>query len=120
MGKRLFQIVFYIALSAVSVLAVLPDYDALPPIVSFSDLLNHAVAFFVLYLLLRCSHPRLTRKNALLLLFAYALLIEAVQYFLPTRFAALSDVAADGAGLLAALPLYPLLVRFSLCPDASR
>jgi VanZ family protein len=95
------------------VLAILPNYDALPPIVSFSDLLNHAVAFFVLFLLLRCSHPRLTRNNALLLLFLYALLIEAVQYFLPTRFAALSDVAADGAGLLAALPLYPRLLRLS-------
>jgi VanZ family protein len=111
MVGRLFQIVFYIVLSAVSVLAVLPDYDALPPIVSFSDLLNHAVAFFVLYLLLRCAHPHLTRNHALLLLFGYALLIEAVQYFLPTRYAAFSDVAADAAGLLAALPFYPKLLR---------
>ena len=112
-----FRIVFYIVFSAVSVLALLPNYDALPPIVSFSDLLNHAVAFFVLYLLLRCAHPAVTQKRALLLLFGYALMIEAVQYFLPTRYAALSDIAADCAGMFAALPLHRLLLRASLCPS---
>ncbi len=106
---------FYTVLTAVSMLAVLPNYDALPPIVSVSDLLNHATAFFVLYILLRCAHAGLSTGTVWGLLTGYALLIEAVQFFLPTRFASLSDVAADAAGVLAASLLLAVLRRRRGC-----
>lgn len=108
------RILFSITLTAVTVLAVVPNYDALPPIVSFSDLLNHAVAFFVLFLMLRCAYTDIETGKAFLLLLGYALLIEAIQYFLPTRFASFSDVVADAAGMFLAMLLQPLFKR--VCP----
>ena len=96
----LFKLLLYVALIAITTLAFLPDYDALPPIVSFSDLLNHTVAFFTLYLLMYLAHPKLQAIHIATLLLIYGIFIEFVQYFLPTRFASWSDVAADSVGLV--------------------
>jgi len=90
---------FFIALVAISTLAFLPDYSALPPIVSVSDLINHGVAFTVLTLLYRFSYTHSSRR-VLFSLFSYALFIEFVQAFLPTRCASIEDVIADSVGLL--------------------
>ncbi len=100
--RLLFKAAFYTAFAAISYLAVLPDYNGLPPIVTLSDLLNHAAAFFVLYLLLRGAHPSLERVKSILLLVVYAIMIEVVQSFLPTRDASFSDIGADMAGIVLA------------------
>ena len=93
---------------------MVPNYNALPEFVSFSDLLNHAAAFMVLYLLLERAHPDITTKERIMLLFAYAILIEIIQYFLPTRFAAASDVLADAAGVIVAIFILPYLKKLPL------
>ncbi len=107
------KILFYTVLTAVTILAFLPNYDALPPFVSFSDLLNHAFAFSVLYILLTNAHPSFSTIRVVLPLFLYAVWIETVQYFLPTRYASLSDIAADSAGLLIAYFLILLFRKFT-------
>ncbi|RLA72425.1 MAG: VanZ family protein [Epsilonproteobacteria bacterium] len=111
----LFKVAFFTALTAISILAVVPNYNALPEFVSFSDLLNHALAFFTLYLLLERAYPDLKQLHAILLLLLYAILIEFIQSFLPNRFAALSDVLADSAGIVAALIILPFIKKFPLC-----
>ena len=96
----LFKILLSITLTAITILAFLPDYDALPPIVSFSDLLNHTIAFTVLYILARQAFPTLRITYTVIALTTYAFFIEAVQYYLPTRFASWSDIGADVVGLI--------------------
>ena len=98
----LFKTLFFISLAAISTLAFLPDYNALPPIVSFSDLLNHTVAFVVLFILGHFAYPSILLKHLTTALILYAFFIEAVQYFLPTRFASWSDISADIVGLVIA------------------
>jgi len=99
------KISFFSALITISVLAFLPDYSALPPVVSFSDKLNHAAAFTVLILLYRFAFIHSTQHIVVLLLF-YALFIEIVQAFLPTREASLEDILADSIGLGLGVILY--------------
>ncbi len=96
-------------------MAVVPNYNALPNFVSFSDLINHAVAFFTLYLLLERAYPDLKYTSSVTLLVGYAVLIEAVQYFLPNRCASFSDVVADSVGILIAVALLPLIHKLPFC-----
>ena len=98
--SKIFILLFYTAIISITILAFLPDYDALPPIVSFSDLLNHTIAFITLFILLRLAHPALATNYAIGVLLIYAFWIELVQYFLPTRFASWSDIGADSVGLV--------------------
>ena len=109
----LFKSLFYTALGAITILAFLPNYDALPPLVNISDLLNHAVAFMVLFILLKMAHPNLLLKYSLGFLLTYAVWIEAVQYFLPTRFASWSDVLADSVGVAIGYLLYRLFYHLT-------
>lgn len=97
-----YRLLFVGALLSISVLAFLPDYNALPPIVSVSDLLNHAAAFTLLSLLYALAYSHSFQRIALTLL-GYGLLIELVQAFLPTRFASVEDVVADSIGVLAGI-----------------
>lgn len=92
------RILLFGAWISITVLAFLPDYSHLPDAASFSDLLNHSAAFCLLYLLYRFSYPHTTRQ-IIGLLFFYALFIEAVQAFLPTRCASIEDVVADTVGM---------------------
>ena len=112
-SSLLFKFLLYTTLGAITTLAFLPNYDALPPLVSFSDLLNHAVAFIVLFILLKMAYPKLSLKYSVAFLLAYALWIEAVQYFLPTRFASWSDVLADSVGILIGYAFYKLFYYFN-------
>ncbi len=97
--------VFWITWSAVTLLAFIPRYSELPEFVSFNDLLNHAVAFFTLTILLAFAYSHITFREIIFYLLFYAIMIEAVQYFLPTRHASLSDIVADSTGLFIALLL---------------
>ncbi|MGA9045877.1 VanZ family protein [Sulfuricurvum sp.] len=97
-----YRLLFLGALLSISILALLPNYNALPPIVSVSDLLNHAAAFVLLSFLYTLAYSHSFRRIALTLI-GYGLLIELVQAFLPTRFASIEDVIADSVGILAGL-----------------
>lgn len=100
--KTLFRALFLSTLIIITTLAFLPNYDNLPDVVSFSDILNHALAFFVLYILFEYSDftQKSTFKFSLFLV--YAIFIEVVQYFLPTRCADFYDVVADLSGVMLA------------------
>ncbi|MGZ5209018.1 MAG: VanZ family protein [Sulfuricurvum sp.] len=100
-----FRFSFFIALIAISILAFLPNYSALPSIVSISDLINHAVAFTVLSVLYSLSYPYYSLKQTLLTLIGYGIFIEIVQAFLSTRYASIEDVLADSVGLIIGLVL---------------
>jgi VanZ family protein len=93
-----YRVIFFAILSISTTLAFLPDYSNLPPIVEISDLLNHATAFTVLTLLYRISFSH-SWNRLFASLFLYAVFIEFVQYFLPTRCASFEDIAADGVGM---------------------
>lgn len=92
------KIAFFCTLIIISTLAFLPDYSGLPSIASFSDKLNHAAAFTVLLLLYRFAFIHTMQRILVSLLF-YALFIETVQSFLPTRCASIEDIIADSVGI---------------------
>ncbi len=97
--RLLLRTAFFASLAAITVLAFLPDYSALPPVVSYSDLANHTAAFILLSLLYFFSYPH-SQKLIFATLLSYGVFIEAVQALLPTRYASLEDIAADAAGLI--------------------
>jgi VanZ family protein len=82
-----------------------------PLISEINDKVQHVAAFLVLALLADFAFPRLPwnwRKFSLL--FAYGLLLEIAQHFIPYRCFSLADLSADALGLL----LYPLLLPWLL------
>lgn len=91
----------------ISLLAVLP--------VPHGDTAGHALAFFTLYLFLRCLYPLLPVKYVIALLMFYSLSIETVQYFIPGRDASLRDLAANGIGMGFAIPARILLEKLKVC-----
>ncbi len=116
----IFKIFFYLTLTAVTFLAFLPNDYALSSLLSFSDLLNHTVAFSILFLLLERAYPSIGIRNLLIVLFIYALCLEAVQYLLPDHSAAWSDIAADCAGMLIGYLAMTLLTRHAYTRDLFR
>ncbi len=70
--------------------------------ISISGVINHFLAFFVLFLLFKKAYPNLTCKKKILLLILYAIFIEIVQYFLPTRAAEFLDIVVDISGIFTA------------------
>ena len=108
------RLLFFSALAAVTTLAFVPNYDALPEAASFSDTLNHFAAFVVLYLLHAAAYPSFHTRRRIALLLLYGVFIETVQYFLPARSASAGDVAVDAAALFAAAVLQNLLPRLGI------
>ncbi len=103
---------FYLTLFAVTVLAFIPTYASLPDAVSVSDVLNHFAAFSVLFFLHLRAYPAEAPQHRILLLIAYGVFIEAVQYFLPARSASAGDIAVDAAAVLFSAAIQRLLPRF--------
>ncbi len=103
---------FYLTLFAVTVLAFVPTYEALPDAVSVSDVLNHFAAFTVLFFLHLPAFPAMPTHRRILLLIAYGVFIEAVQHFLPARSASAEDIAVDTAAVLFSAAIQRLLPRF--------
>lgn len=68
---------------------------------SLNDKANHLIAFYVLSFLADFSFPR-TRFGwrKIILVLAYGLAIEVIQFYLPYRMFSLLDLLADGAGIL--------------------
>ena len=97
--SRAYQWVFISALCAIYMLAVLPS-DSVPGI-QLWDKLNHALAFFVLALLMAKAWPSAALSwQQLALLLCYGLFIELSQALLPYRDASWQDMVANACGLL--------------------
>ena len=94
-----YRLIFFITLVAVTLLALLPQQQAV--LTTGWDKTNHLLAFFVLALLLDRSYlSGSIWRVKLPLLLAYGLWIEVMQWFMPDRFFSGFDVLADGFGLL--------------------
>ena len=95
---------FFLVLTVVTYLALAPQDEVV--ISTGWDKLNHVLAFLVLLGLLDYGYPEQDlwpRKCAVLL--AYGLLIESIQYYLPSRSFSLLDLVSDSIGLLAFIAL---------------
>ncbi len=105
-----FRVLFIVTVVLISYLAF--GHVEQTPIADINDKLEHAAAFLTLAFLLDFARPhRAWGSDKLLLLLAYGLFIEVVQYFLPYREFSLWDLAADSLGLIAYPLTIPLLKR---------
>jgi VanZ family protein len=106
---RLFLVVSVITVTYLATTRL--DY---PVVQDINDKLGHTLAFYFLALFLDFSFPHskfnLYKITPLLL---YGLLIEGVQYLLPSRSCEFIDFAADAAGVLIYVLSLPLLRRAS-------
>jgi VanZ family protein len=83
-----------------------------------NDKVKHILAFFTLAFLADYSTPKVRfNLSKGLMILAYGLLIEVVQYFLPYRESSLYDLAADAIGIAAYVLLYPALSRIYILRD---
>ncbi|WP_417847605.1 VanZ family protein [Thalassoglobus sp.] len=79
-------------------------------IFTMSDLIQHLLAFAVLGFLLSTQFPPLGRTSKLLYASGfYAVFTELLQWFIPNRFAAISDMLANASGLIIGWGCYLLL-----------
>ena len=77
----------------------------------YNDLLLHFVGYLVLFNSGLFAFGRQTSKTGMfILLFAYSLLIELVQFILPYRTFSLMDLLANALGLCAGLCIGTLLI----------
>ena len=88
---------FYICIVAIEYLAT--NTLEIKPIQNSWDKANHFIAFFTLYVTLSFAYPKLEIVKKVLILLAFGIQIECVQYFLPNREFSLLDVVADGIGI---------------------
>lgn len=93
---RLFQAAFWFCIVVILFLATTEGSGDMPTL--GWDKLNHCFAFFVLFLLLELAHDWSTGLKIGFLCF-FAIGIECIQYFLPTREFSLLDVIADIIGM---------------------
>jgi VanZ family protein len=92
-----FRILLVVALLAIFFLAT--TRLSIPIARNMNDKVNHALAFFVLALLIDRSFPSVTFRTKVLVLIAYGLAIEITQAYLPYRSCSLFDLGADAGGL---------------------
>lgn len=86
------------ALAAVTLLALLPQPEV--PVTTSWDKTDHLLAFFTLALLAERAFPQQPFWRWLApALLAYGGALEILQHFTPSRFAAWSDLLADGCGI---------------------
>jgi len=108
---------FWLALAAITVLALIPWGEEIPRPFRWSDKLNHFAAFVVLAnLMLEAYRPGAWRTVALLTL--YGALIEGIQSFLPWRSAEWGDLGVDLLAASVGVLLWTLLRERGL--DANR
>ena len=109
----LFRVLLVIALTTIFFLAT--TRLTLPVAADMNDKVNHALAFFLLALLVDLAFPLWTFRTKALVLIAYGLSIESTQAWLPYRSCSLLDLGADAGGLIlygicrSALGYFPFL-----------
>ena len=97
--KRVMRILLFICFTAVSYLAF--TVQDIEPLRHTWDKLNHAIAFFALFLLLSYSFSKLTNLQKFIMLLLYGIAIEVIQHYIPTRESSLLDILADIVGISA-------------------
>lgn len=110
---NLYRWALVVVVLVISYLAVTPL--AYPDAVAGPDKLLHAIAFLVVMLLVDFSWPDasvVTVKIASV--FAYGVLIEIVQHFLPYRDFSIADMLADAMGIGLYFFMVPLLRKLPL------
>ena len=88
---------FFICIVAIEYLAT--TTLEIKPVQNSWDKANHFIAFMTLYVTLSLGYPKLEVVKKVMILLAFGLQIELVQYFLPNREFSLLDVVADGVGI---------------------
>lgn len=71
-----------------------------------SGAIEHIFAFIVLYILLQLAYTRFSMTKKILLLFIFAIQLEAIQYFVPSRSVNFWDLVADMFGVMIIILLY--------------
>ena len=89
---------------------------------SFNDLVAHGLGYALLMVVAVFAFANKSRFVALAIFcFAYSVLIELIQYFIPYRTLSLADIVANGVGVLIGLLLvyrfWPLIRRILKLPD---
>jgi VanZ family protein len=111
--RALYRVALVAVILVIAYLAVIPSM--LPAAIVVSDKLLHGLAFFVVLFLVDFSWPDSGVTPAKLSgVFAYGVLIEVVQYFLPQRDFSLADMLADVLGMGLYVLVLPLLQQLPL------
>ncbi len=107
---KLFRFTFWSAIFIIFFIATKPGGIEL--FKSIWDKLKHSFAFFVLYILFSFAYPKLNIKIKVLSLIGYGVLIEIVQYFIPTREFSLEDIFADSIGIISGVIFIKVIKRY--------
>lgn len=97
LSLKIYRFIFWLCLTSIFVLATIPLN--IPKIdVSYSDKINHVVAFIILWILF--THAYLLKIwLAFIVLLGYGFLLECIQRFIPYRDFSWLDLIADAVGL---------------------
>ena len=103
---------FYICIIAIEYLAT--TTREISVVTNSWDKANHFVAFMVLCILLSLGYKHLSLIKRILILLAFAVQIEVVQYFIPGREFSLLDIFADMVGVcIGYVLIYKWIQRFT-------
>jgi VanZ family protein len=102
--KAFFITTFLVSLAVIEYLAITPSPDN--HLALGWDKLNHFFAFLVLYILLSLSFINMKMKIKVVFLLIFALHIEVIQYFTPSRSSSFADIVADIIGIFAGVFIY--------------
>jgi len=114
---KLSQVSFFICLVAIEYLAITTTSIAV--VENSWDKLNHLIAFFVLYILIDRGFKIFTTLAKVCLLFIFALQIEIVQYFIPSRYFSVLDIVADCIGIVIAIGVLSFYEKYIKVKDTS-
>lgn len=109
--RNLFTILVLICLITIEYLATTSLH--IKPLENSWDKANHFMAFFVLYLLLKYSHLKLSNSMIALILLLFGIQIEIVQYFIPGREFSGLDILVDSLGIVIGILTFLTLKRLN-------
>ena len=92
------KLLFFIFIVVIEYLAT--TSSEIKPIQDSWDKANHFIAFLTLYVTLSFGYIKLEVVKKVVLLLAFGIQIECVQYFLANRDFSLLDIFADGIGIV--------------------
>jgi VanZ family protein len=114
--RTIFQILFYLLLIFITVNSVLPDEEAYlheSMKLTQSGFFLHLGAYLVAFVagcLGYCSKNKKVLLYLFIFVLAYSILLEIVQYFLPTRSFNWLDILANGVGVVIGMPVASFLI----------
>ena len=107
--KTFFKYLFFLTAIVVFILALVTN-DHITLDSYYADKIKHITAFFTLSLLLNRSSSSIEKRlRNMFALLSFGVLIEVVQYFIPSRDADFQDILADFVGILLFQVTYSLL-----------